>query len=371
MRHLRRYFNRHFRFAFITIMVCESIYLLTLHAMAIKVQTFSKSSNPVVRITTRLVLFVVRTTNEFITINGHYFAATISFYTMLCLFPTSLMAITIFSWIVGSDGVQDIITFFIRGLTEVFPILQEDVANELVTTLSDSLTNFSGFSGATAIFFTVLASTAVFGSLRKSVNQVWGISKPRNFFIEKLIDFVMSVGAVVLLFVSVGITILNNNLETIITYLLPAGTEYNVDVLQRILVTGASYIIPFLVFSTLYWWLPATRVRYIHVIPISIGAAIAFELSKILFLVYLNNVGAWLGSIYGVFAAVIVFLTFVYIASIILLVGAMLNSKFIKYLARIKRQSLNEELSLNLHRVRQTPGIIGISLISGSSSAAK
>ena len=43
----------------------------------------------------------------------------------------------------------------------------------------------------------------VFGSIRKSVNVIWGIHRPRPFLIERAIDFIMMMVASSLLFLAV------------------------------------------------------------------------------------------------------------------------------------------------------------------------
>lgn len=306
-----------------------------------------------------LLVFIVRNVNDFITINGHYMAATIAFYTMLCLFPLSLMLITVTSWILGGEGTERVLTAFVGGLEQVFPVLAGETAQNLVVTLSDNLRNFTGFSTPLAIIFTAVASLAVFSSIRKSINLVWGITKPRSFLAEKLIDVAMSIGAIFLLFLSVAVTSISANLDNILSFLFP-NTTFDTGGLQN-LIGLSSWVIGLLVFWVLYWWLPATKVRFWHVFPTALGATIAFEISKIAFLQYLANTGALLGSIYGVFSAVIVFLTFVYVSSIILLAGAMLSSKFITALNVWERKRLNNALRENLQRVRTSQTLVGLS----------
>jgi len=323
----------------------------------------ARSFNAFARYVILATMWSVRNVNDFITINGHYMAAAIAFYTMLCLFPVSLVTLTVISLILGDQGTELAIIAFVDGLMRVFPVFADDTGRALVSNLSNSLNNFAGFTGPLAIIFTALGSTAVFSSIRKSVNLVWGITRPRSFLAEKLIDVAMSIGAVLLLFVSVAVTSLSANLDDILRFLFP-DVDINVMAVQR-LAGWSSWLIGLMVFWLIYWWLPATKVRFLHVLPTALIATVAFEVSKISFLAYLANIGAWLGGVYGAFAAVIVLLTFVYVSAIILLAGAMLSSKWVVFLNTWERKQLNEALYKNLQRVRSSKDIFGMQALAG------
>jgi hypothetical protein len=89
---------------------------------------------------------------------------------------------------------------------------------------------------------------------------------------------------------------------------------------------------------------------------------VAFEISKAVFILYLQNVGDLTGNIYGGVSAIIVLMVFVYVSAIILLVGAQVTSRWAFYLATREQQRQNEELSANLARIRSTPSLPGMPL---------
>ena len=92
-------------------------------------------------------------------------------------------------------------------------------------------------------------------------------------------------------------------------------------------------------------WLPA------------LGAAIIFSISTLVFVQWLKRFDAY-QDVYGTISAVIAFMAWVYVSSIIMLVGAMLTSRYGAFLAaRDQRQHL-QNLSRSLDRVRTQPVIL-------------
>ena len=300
--------------------------------------------------------FTVSVTQEFLTKRGMHLSAAIAFYTMLCLFPLSLLMVSVLVRIPGvaDTGAERVI----EALQQQIPILTHETAQSLVTTLSESLQRASGAGSLVAVVFLLFASSTVFSSIRTSINTIWGIGATRNFFIEKLMDILMIFGALVLLLVSVGLASISPNLEGIYTLFNP-GASFNPTPWQ-VLFSLSAPVLSFTVFAFLYWWLPNIRFRFVAVIPPALGAAVAFEISKAIFLFYLGQLGERLGDLYGTFAALVVLLVFVYVSSIILLAGALVTARFMRYLNQYEQRRLNERLSVNVSRVRATHSLPGL-----------
>ena len=318
-----------------------------------------------------VVSLVLSLIKDFFSRNGPYIAAAISFYTMLCLFPLTLLVLAAFSLFLGQEGTQALATIIIEELQRQLPILDTAIAESLVTALTDNLSNFSRVSSVTSILLTFLASTAVFSSIRRGTNTMWGITKSRSFLIEKLMDILMIIGGVVVLFLTVAVSTISSSLDTILNFFnIQIGSgEFNPVPIQW-MTRIAVFFITTLVFATLYWWLPQIKIRFVYVLPSAFGAAIAFEITKSVFLVYISTASGALGAIYGTFAAVIVFLTFMFVSAIILLVGALATSKFVFYFSTWELQRLNNALSKNLSRVRSTTAVRGLPAPAPSGAAS-
>ena len=113
----------------------------------------------------------------------------------------------------------------------------------------------------------------------------------------------------------------------------------------------------FVSFFLLYLWLPNTRVRVRDVwLPVLV-AGTTFEIGKVVFVVYIGNFRNY-ADVYGAVGAVIALMAWVYVSTIILLVGALLTSRYAAHLnTRDQRKQLNE-LSKSLERIRTNEPVV-------------
>ncbi|MCZ6538946.1 MAG: YihY/virulence factor BrkB family protein, partial [Chloroflexi bacterium] len=202
-------------------------------------------------------------------------------------------------------------------------------------------------------------SQQVFSAIRKSINIIWGISKPRQFLTERVMDFALMFGAATLLFASVFTTGLITFFQELSVIWFP-DAPLSESVLWQRLVIFVPLLLTFIVFLTLYWWLPNTKLRFREVWPTALLGAAAFEISKAIFIFYLRNVSGVATTIYGGVSTILVLMIFVYVSSIILLIGAMLTSRYAFYLAETEQKKRNRSLSRSLERIRGTSSLPGM-----------
>ena len=70
----------------------------------------------------RTLWFLYRNVNDFMSVNGHYLAAAIAFYSFLSIFPLSIALITLWRFVVGIEGFEDRL---ITGIVTQIPVLAE------------------------------------------------------------------------------------------------------------------------------------------------------------------------------------------------------------------------------------------------------
>lgn len=301
--------------------------------------------------------FVASNFNEFLDKNGPYMSAAIAFYAFFALFPLSLALITIFSFFLGIEGFEEKL---ILGLETQIPVLSE-LSDDFLTDFFESLQDGRVVTSAVATLGLIFASKAVFSSIRKSVNSIWGITKTRPFLTEQAMDFLLLVGAALLLIISFSITTIFGFFQEASTIVAP-NTPVSDGAIWAQVTRFSPPVLSFFVFLIIYWWLPNTKLRFKEVFPTALLGAAAFEISKGVFILYLQNAAAVTNGIYGGVSAIIVLMVFVYVSAIILLVGAQVTSRWAFYLATREQQKQNEELSLNLARIRSTPSLPGLPL---------
>ena len=281
-------------------------------------------------------------------------SASISFYTFFSLFPLLLGLIAVFSLVgPGIDGMEEKL---IEALREQIPVLAE-ADDEFLGNFFESISKGRGVGSVVAIIGLFWVSQQVFSSIRKNINIIWGIDKTRPFLKERIIDLALMFGASTLLLVSVFISGFLVFIEDLTKIIIPETPDI-IPVLWKQLALFLPWIFTYIVFLVLYWWLPNVKVRFKEVWLTSLLGAIAFEISKFVFIFYLRNMSGMATNIYGGVSTIIVLMIFIYVSSIILLVGAMLTMRYSYYLSNLEQRNQNNKLSKNLQRIRSVPNLI-------------
>lgn len=286
--------------------------------------------------------------NEFLEKNGPYMAAAISFYSLISFIPLVLALLSIFGFLLGSEGLQDKL---IREIPKQLPMGEENVKDFL-----ESIANGRFASSVIAPFGLLWASMAVFGAIRKSINIIWGIRKTRPFLQERLIDFLLMVGAALLLLISVFATTFLSLFQEIATIFLPESAPSG-DQLWNLLAILLPPISVFFTFLILYTWLPNTRVAVREAWLPALLASIAFNIGTVVFVWWLKTFPAY-QHVYATMSTVIALIAWVYISSIIMLSGAMATARYSAFLAVRDQRKHLEHLSKNLERVRSNPVVL-------------
>ncbi len=282
-------------------------------------------------------------------------SAAIAYYAFFSLFPLTLALITVFSFFLGIKGFEEQL---IIGLNQQIPVLAE-ADGTFLTGFFDGIAEGRVAGGVVAVIGLFWVSQQVFSAIRKSINVIWGINKTRPFLTERLMDIALMFGAATLLFASLFITGAMTYIQELSAIWLPDAPISDAVLWQRIAVF-VPLVLNFAVFLTLYWWLPNTKLRFKEVWPTALAGAAAFEISKAIFIYYLQNMSGVANTIYGGVNVIIVLMIFVYVSAIILLVGAMLTSRYAFYLAETEQKKRNRSLSQSLERIRGTASLPGM-----------
>jgi len=246
---------------------------------------------------------------EFGADNGSLLAASVSFNLLLSLFPLALAVVYIAGSFTASPYTQEQI---IRGIGYLLP-----VSRQLIASTVTSVAAARGAIGVLAFIGLVWGGTSFFNSIRASLNTAWGIRKPHPLLKGQLINLIMMIGAAILLFLSVLITVF---LSTVSEQGIPVpGAEMvRSNVMERILANVLAICLAFLVFLLLYRFIPGRRPKWKDIWLGALVAAISFEITKIIFLVYLRIFNPY-NLVYGSIGALIAFLMWTYLSALVFL----------------------------------------------------
>ena len=298
----------------------------------------------------KILYFIYRSIHEFFHKNGPYMSAAISYYAFFALFPLLIGIITVFSFFLRIEGLESRI---IDGLQQQIPIFNE-ADDEFLGAFFDSITRGRVVGGTIATIGLFWVALQVFSTIRKSINVVWGINDPRPFLTERSMDFLLMLGAGLLLFVSIFFTAVISFFQELSSIWLPEAPISDPKLWQQLAPLVPSTL-TYLVFVILYLWLPNIKLRFSDVWLTALVGAILFEILKVVFIYYIRSVSGMASTIYGGFSMIIILMIFIYASSVILLACAMMTSKYAFWLAERKQLSSNKVLSLNLKRLREEP----------------
>ena len=279
----------------------------------------------------RSILFCIDAVNDFLGKNCPYVAGAIAFYTLFSLFPLILAIISVWGFLLGSDVEQ---TELARKIAEVIP-----VSTEYIVETVEGVASARAITGVASVLGLIWASSAAFGAIRKGINNAWGIRKTRPFLEERLIDFGLVIGAGLLMVALLFVTPILSFFREAAGYVAP---DVNIDFLFSLVSRVVSPVLSFIIFLTLYRFLPNTKVQFKDVWLGALVASMAFDGAKWGFLYYIQTFPVY-NVVYGSVGAVMALLTWVYVSAIILLFGALATSRY---------QGLSAEVGRDVQGIR-------------------
>ncbi len=251
-----------------------------------------------------------RATANFIDAGASQIAAGISYFALISLFPLALLAFSALGLVLRDASLKRRV---IDGIVESVPVQAPAVEQSLAALVSGGAT-----IGLVALLATAWTGSALAAALRKALNTMFAVERPRPLVQGKLLDVTVAPVLGFLLLLSLALTTAWRfaQAEAVAIGILRAQ-----PLVWELGAAGIAGAISFLAFLFLYWLLPNARLRLRDLWPGALLAAAAFELVKLGFAVYLANFGNY-DVIYGSLGGVITLLVWVYVSANIMLFGA-------------------------------------------------
>ena len=243
-------------------------------------------------------------------------AAGIAFNAFLAMVPLLTAVVLTYGLVASPEQVA-------QHITELARTLPQDAASLIARQLKAMVQT----AGTTAGFgLGVALAIALYGALRGATGAITGLNiaynveEKRSFLGQTAVALAITAGAVVaLILASAGISVLN-----MLDDLVPSAGRALHTLLQIgfwALATGMLSII----IAAIYAYAPSRdRMEWRWITPGSAIATLVWIAATAAFSFYVSNFGSY-NATYGALGAVIVFLTWLYLSSYILLLGAELN----------------------------------------------
>lgn len=255
-------------------------------------------------------------------------AAAIAYYALLSLFPFLLLVISMFGSITADEGDRLAVLGFVF---RYFPT-QFDFVNTQLDAFRQTRVQV-GVAGALALIW---ASLGVFGAVTSAVNDAWGVEKQRSFLKHRMVSFLMLVagGGVMI----VGLLLVGAVEVAQASWFGVMLTRFRwLQALQTLTFTYSATIVLILAVGLVYYFIPNAKTRFRDVWVGAVLTGLLWRLAFGGFSWYIGRSGS-LTFIHGSIAAVVVFLLWIYVSSVILMYGVEFTAAY----ARLRRRRPDE-----------------------------
>ena len=251
------------------------------------------------------------------------YAASISYYALLSLFPFFLLGLSVLGGATTDEGKRTAVMLFVL---RYFPTQFDFITRQLDSFRTGTLT--IGVTGTIAL---VWGALGVFGAITTAVNYAWGVEKQRSFWKHKLFSFLMLTVAS-LLFV---VALLLVSASRVVSASWFAGVLANfpgLEVLRSLTIRNATTLLFILIVGFIYYYVPNAKVRFRDVWVGALVTGLLWKWTLEAFAWFVRDMSRFT-RVNGSIAAVVVFLMWVYIQAVILLYGVEFTAAY----ARLRR----------------------------------
>ena len=260
-----------------------------------------------------------RTVKEFRTDNLTDWAAALTYYGVLSLFPALLVLVSLLG-LVGQSATEP--------LVENVGTFAPGAAKDIVATAVENLERSQGAAGVALVVGLLAAlwsASAYIGAFMRAANAIWDVEEGRPVWKTIPLRLAVTLVMLVLLAISAVGVIVTGPLARRVGDLVGVGeTAVTVWDIAKwpVLVVIVSFMLALLYYATPNVRQPGFR----WVSPGGILAVVVWILASAAFAFYVASFGSY-NETYGSVAAVIVFLVWLWISNIAVLLGAELNAE--------------------------------------------
>jgi len=238
-------------------------------------------------------------------------AAQVSFYFIVSLFPFFLVLASLLGWIPTSEHWDK----FAEWVTTYFPWQARGMVLTAMIQLSHHYAGFLSFG----LLVTIWSASSGFLSLMDALSIAHGVPDTRSYLRRRLIAIWMTIVAAVFVLLSFALWNLGHLLAAIVSRDLQFFVLFEWQwIFARWIATFALLCVGI---SLINYFLPARRGRWRWFTPGTLFVAAAFILATIGFEIYLEHLSD-VSTLYGALAGFIVLTLWIYLANLMLLIGA-------------------------------------------------
>ena len=274
-------------------------------------------------------------------------ASSLTFTTTLALVPFFTVALAVFTAFPMFAKVQDVLQ---RWLIE--SLVPDTISRQVLGYLTQFASKASRL-GALGLAITLVTALALILTIDRTLNSIWRVRRPRPLGQRVLIYWAAITLGPLLLGASLALTSYVVSASRGVVGSLPDSVQFLLDLTEYLLLAGGM--------AALYYYVPNTQVKWGHAWVGGLFVASGIELGKKLLALYLGKIPTY-SMVYGTFATVPILLVWIYVAWVIVLLGAVIAAYLPSLLTGVARRGgtpgwrfqMAVELLQQLQRARLT-----------------
>lgn len=251
-------------------------------------------------------------------------ASSLTFTTTMALVPFITVALAVFTAFPMFAKFQDVLQKW---------LLESLIPNNIARQVMGYLTQFAGQAsklGVAGVALLLITALALIMTIDHTLNGIWRVRTPRPLGQRVLVYWAALTLGPLLLGFSLSITSYAISASQGVVGVLPGGVQLLLDVLQFFLMAWGM--------AAMYHYVPNTQVRWAHAWVGGLFVSIGFDVAKRLLTLYLSKVPTY-SVVYGAFATVPILLIWLYVAWVIVLLGAVIAAYLPSLLVGVKRRT--------------------------------
>ena len=241
-------------------------------------------------------------------------AAQLAYYLILSFFPFLIFLLTLI-------GFSNLDSMEVLGaLRAMLPTSAFELIYSVIIEVIEKQN--TGLLGA-SLLLVIWSASSAFRAVIKGINKAYGLNENRSFIKRAFIAIICTFALAFVILLTLVMLVFGGLIGDLLASYLPFPTVvYRVwNFLRYVLVV----FMMILIFASIYRYTPYKMLRWREVIPGAIACTIGWLVVSLGFSFYINNFSNY-SKIYGGLGAVIILITWLYLTSIILIIGGEINS---------------------------------------------
>jgi membrane protein len=249
-------------------------------------------------------------------------AAALTYYAMMSLFPSIVLATSLFSLIGDESTVSNAVDYLARQGAD--PATQDAIG-----AVMEKIVSASGGAVSVALAISVAVAlngaSGAFGAAGRALNRIYRTDEDRGFVGRKLTDLGMTLAIVVLLLVVMAALFLGGGFAEDLLGAIGLGSTASLvwSIARWPIALGGMLM----AYALIYTYAPDVENRHLRwITPGAVTGVGIWIVASIGFGIYIKNFSSY-GAAYGAAGAVIVLLLWLWLSSCAFLFGAELNAE--------------------------------------------